>query len=131
MKGPLNGIIGLINGAIGALNSLSVTIPDWVPLVGGQTFGLNLPTIPQLAQGGIVSRRNGGTLANIGEGRYDEAVVPLTPAFMDALAGGGGTGGGSGGDSFTQINNFDHLPPEVAVDMAGQRLTSAARRARV
>jgi hypothetical protein len=31
----------------------------------------------------------------------------------------------------TQYNTFDHLPPEVAVELAGQRLTSAARRARV
>lgn len=51
VKGPLNGIIGLVNNAIGALNGLSVTIPDWVPLVGGQTWGLNLPKIPMLARG--------------------------------------------------------------------------------
>jgi murein DD-endopeptidase MepM/ murein hydrolase activator NlpD len=30
-----------------------------------------------LAEGGIVKRRPGGTVAVIGEGRYDEAVVPL------------------------------------------------------
>lgn len=51
VKGPLNGIIGLVNNAIGALNGLSVTIPSWVPLVGGQTWGLSLPTIPMLARG--------------------------------------------------------------------------------
>lgn len=36
----------------------------------------------------------------------------------------------AGQPEFTQINHFDHLPPEVAVEMAGQRLTSVARRAR-
>lgn len=51
LKSPINGIIGLVNGAISALNSLSVTIPDWVPGVGGSTFGVNLPTIPYLAHG--------------------------------------------------------------------------------
>ncbi|MYD88608.1 MAG: phage tail tape measure protein [Acidobacteria bacterium] len=36
-----------------------------------------LPPLPALAAGGIVRARPGGTLAIIGEGRYDEAVVPL------------------------------------------------------
>jgi hypothetical protein len=51
VRGPVNSIIGLVNGAIRGLNGLSVTIPDWVPGVGGQTFGVNIPTIPMLARG--------------------------------------------------------------------------------
>lgn len=51
VRGPINGIIGLVNSAIRGLNSLSVTIPDWVPIVGGQTWGLSIPTIPMLARG--------------------------------------------------------------------------------
>lgn len=54
VKGAINGIIGLVNGAIGALNNLRVDIPDWVPLVGGTSFGVNLPTIPMLANGGEI-----------------------------------------------------------------------------
>ncbi|WP_193510486.1 tape measure protein [Cryobacterium sp. BB736] len=89
VRGPINALIDLINGVIGGLNSISVDIPDWVPLVGGQTWGLNIPKIPRLAEGGIIRKTQGGILANIGEGRYDEAVVPLTPEFMESLAGGG------------------------------------------
>lgn len=51
VRGPLNGLISLVNGAINGLNSLSVTIPSWVPLVGGQTWGLDIPRIPLLARG--------------------------------------------------------------------------------
>lgn len=51
VRGPINGIIGLVNSAIRGLNSLRVTIPDWVPIVGGQTWGLSIPTIPMLARG--------------------------------------------------------------------------------
>lgn len=51
VKGPINGIISLVNSAISGLNKLSVTIPAWVPIVGGQTWGLNLPSIPMLARG--------------------------------------------------------------------------------
>ena len=53
VKAPINAVIGLINKAIGALNNVSVTIPDWVPVVGGNTFGINIPTIPMLAAGGF------------------------------------------------------------------------------
>lgn len=43
--------------------------------------------VPQLAAGAMIGRRPGGTLVNVGEGRYDEAVVPLSPSFKDALSG--------------------------------------------
>lgn len=34
-----------------------------------------------LADGGYIRRRTGGTLVRVGEGRYDEVVVPITRAF--------------------------------------------------
>ncbi len=65
-KAPLNGIIALLNGAISGLNRMidglnriRFTIPDWVPALGGKTFGLNLrhiSSIPYLAAGGILSK---------------------------------------------------------------------------
>lgn len=90
VKGPINALIDLINGVIAGLNSISVDIPDWVPGVGGQQWGLNIPTIPRLAEGGIVQARPGGILANVGEGRYDEAVIPLSPAILGKLGAGQG-----------------------------------------
>lgn len=50
-KTPINAVIGIINGAIKGINSLNVSIPDWVPGVGGKSFGVNLPTIPMLYKG--------------------------------------------------------------------------------
>lgn len=87
LKAPLNGIIRMINVAIGGLNSLSIDIPEWVPGVGGSTWGVDIPKIPELAKGGIAT---GSTLANIGEGREPEAVLPLSK--LDAML--GNTGGG-------------------------------------
>ena len=74
----INGIIGGLNGFIGAANKIKFDIPDWVPVLGGKQFGLNIPTlssinIPRLAEGGIVDRE---TLAIIGEAG-PEAVIPL------------------------------------------------------
>ena len=51
VKAPLNAVIGLINGAIGAINKISFTVPEWVPGLGGKTFGASLPKIPYLYKG--------------------------------------------------------------------------------
>lgn len=83
VKGIFNSVIDLVNGIIGGINS----IPGAVSIA---TFGAMdaFPKIPRLADGGIVSARPGGTLATIGEGRYDEAVVPLSPDVLTRLSGG-------------------------------------------
>lgn len=80
-KAPINAVIGLINGAINGINSIfgnGITIPDWVPLVGGKTFALNLPNIPQLAAGGFT---NGVSIA--GEAG-PEAVISFDPAYRSS-----------------------------------------------
>ena len=74
-KAPINAIISLINKAFSAIGSVSVSIPDWVPGMGGQTFSFEMPQIPMLANGGIVTKP---TLAMIGEGAEDEAVLPIS-----------------------------------------------------
>lgn len=84
-----NGVINGINGMINALNKLSFDVPDWVPEIGGKTFGFNIETIgnisiPRLAKGGIVDQ---ATLAMIGEAGK-EAVVPLenNTGWIDKIA---------------------------------------------
>lgn len=81
--GVINTVLGAISGAINflirAINSISVKIPDWVPGIGGNTIGFNIKevgtwSIPYLASGAVVTSP---TLAMIGEGKYDEAVIPL------------------------------------------------------
>lgn len=74
IKAPFNAVIAVINGAIAAINSLSVEIPDWVPLFGGQVFALNIPEMPYLAKGGFT---NGVSIA--GEAGT-EAVISFDPA---------------------------------------------------
>ncbi|WP_394898942.1 phage tail protein [Clostridium paraputrificum] len=82
-KAPINMIIGLINGMISAINvairginKLSWEVPSWVPIIGGETWGFDIPQlgkVPYLAKGGIV---DSATLAVIGEAGK-EAVMPL------------------------------------------------------
>lgn len=56
------------------LGKFKITIPDWVPLIGGKEFGFPKLPVPELATGGIVTKP---TLAIIGEAG-PEAVVPLS-----------------------------------------------------
>ncbi len=71
----VNTAIGGLNRLISAANNIHVSIPDWVPGVGGKQFGVNIPQIPALAQGGVVTKP---TLAMIGEGSENEAIFPLS-----------------------------------------------------
>lgn len=109
-KAPINGVISAINWVLEKINSISVTIPDWVPGVGGKTLGFNIPTIPALAAGGIATAP---TLAQIGEGGEPEAVLPLSKlaALLDEWTKpkptpGSGTGGGGETVVFSPVFNF-------------------------
>ncbi|MGG1442169.1 hypothetical protein ABE354_08920 [Brevibacillus laterosporus] len=91
IKVPINAAIGVINAALQGISSISIEIPDWVPGMGGQTFGMSIPEIPMLATGAIAT---GPTLAMIGEGAESEAVLPLSK--LDALLSSSPSTGGGG-----------------------------------
>lgn len=50
-KTTINGVISIINGAISGINKLGISIPDWVPGLGGQSFKIDIPKIPMLYTG--------------------------------------------------------------------------------
>lgn len=103
IKGCVNGVIGCVNGMIRGvvsginavvrlLNNFSVKIPEWVPSLGGKTFGfhlstINAPQISYLAKGGVL---RDPTLAMLGEypnaGRNPEIAAPqqLIEDMLDA-----------------------------------------------
>lgn len=92
-KAPVNSIIALLNGVINginkmidALNSLHFSIPDWVPFLGGKSFGLNLRhvgNIPYLANGGILSRGS----AVVGEAGPELLTLTGGKAVVQPLGG--------------------------------------------
>jgi hypothetical protein len=97
-KGVFNGFASIWNNTIG---KVQIKIPDIIGLPGrGQSFGV--PKIPMLADGGIVKASPVGTLALIGEGGRDEAVIPL-----DRM-------GGVGGNNITI--NVQGADPNAVVD---------------
>ena len=77
IKGPINAVIGIVNGAINGINAIGFDIPDWVPIIGGQKFRLDIPTLPLLASGGFT---DGVSIA--GEAGT-EAVISYDPAYRE------------------------------------------------
>lgn len=85
--GMFNGLINRINGVIGRINSalnFTVSFPGIDPPGPGSIPGFsqsinagNVPTIPNMALGGIVNPRPGGTVVRVAEAGYPEAIVPL------------------------------------------------------
>ena len=121
IKDMVNGMLGLINkmidgvnGLIAGLNKISFEIPDWVPGVGGKSFGISLPSIPHiplLAQGGILSSGSaivgeaGAELLTVGNG--NATVQPLT-------------------NNYSTVNNYQAGTPNISVNFTGS-LSQLAR----
>ena len=93
LEGAVNLIIKGINWLISQLNKVSFTIPDWVPAIGGNNFGFNIPSIseisiPRLAQGSVIPP-NREFLAVLGDNKQEtEVVSPLSTmkqAMLEAM----------------------------------------------
>ena len=69
IEAAINFIIDGINLLISALNTIHFEIPDWVPLIGGKSFGISIPLVSQVA------------LPRLAEG----AVIPPNREFMAVL----------------------------------------------
>ena len=101
LKSAVNGIIILLNtmitrlaGALNAVvktaNKLSFTVPEWVPVFGGNRFGVNLPTvsapqIPYLAKGAVLPAGK-PFLAMVGDQRHGTNIEAPLSTIQEAVA---------------------------------------------
>ncbi len=88
-ESAINGIItmfeNMINWVVKGLNSISFDVPDWVPGIGGSTFGFNIPevkfnrvSIPRLAKGAVIPA-NKEFLAILGDQKHGTNIeAPLS-----------------------------------------------------
>jgi phage-related protein len=123
-EGMVNFIIKGINLMVDALNKLKFNVPDWVPIIGGQKFGLNLSRVASIALGRIPALAEGGfvnkpTTALIGEAG-PEVVIPLN-RFEDMM--------GLNGQGASQTVNY-YAAPNQSLD-AEQALFQAIQRSKV
>ena len=119
MKGPINTIIAMINSIVESINGMAFNVPDWVPAIGGQKFGVELPKIPQLAEGGIATQP---TLATIAEAGEAEAVIPLSKlsTMLQPMPAAGGEG--SGGGMTINFAPVIHVQGEAGVEGVNQAM---------
>ena len=101
MAGLVNLVIGLINKMISAIveginytirgiNSLSFTVPDWVPGIGGESIGFKIPTIkapqiPYLASGAVIPP-NAPFMAVLGDQRHGTNIEAPLETIQEAVA---------------------------------------------
>ena len=101
IKSPVNAIIGFINGmisgivsginsAISVLNRLHISIPRWVPGIGGRSLGFNIPhvsapQIPYLAKGAVIPP-NAPFMAMLGDQRHGTNVEAPLETIQEAVA---------------------------------------------
>ena len=132
VKSPINAIIGFlntlisgissaINGLTGMLNNLSIDIPDWVPGVGGNSLGFNIPQvnaakIPYLATGAVIPP-NAPFMAMLGDQRNGNNLEMPESLLRKVVREESGNGGRGGQYRFTaQINRrtlFDEMISEA------------------
>ena len=117
-EAAINGIIGMfenmINWVVDGLNKISFDVPDWVPGIGGKTFGFNIPrvefdrvSIPRLAQGTVVPP-NKEFMAVLGDNTKEHEIVSpistMKQAFMEAMIEMGGNFGGGNTEVVLEID---------------------------
>lgn len=73
VKAPINAVIGIVNAAIDAINGIGFDVPDWVPLLGGKSFHVDVAHIPMLAKG---TDNWGGGDAIVGEAGMELVTGP-------------------------------------------------------
>ena len=86
----LTGLAAAVNSVVTAINKLQFTLPQWVPDVGGKTFGFDLkpvsaPQIPYLARGAVLPA-NKPFLAMVGDQRHGTNIEAPLETIQQAVA---------------------------------------------
>lgn len=98
IEAAINFIIDGINLLISALNTIHFEIPDWVPIIGGKSFGISIPLVsqvalPRLAEGAVIppNREFTAVLGDQKSGTNIETPLEtMVQAFKQAMNESGG-----------------------------------------
>lgn len=98
IEAAINFIIDGINLLISALNTIHFEIPDWVPIIGGKSFGISIPLVsqvelPRLAEGAVIPP-NREFMAVLGDQKsgtnIETPLETMVQAFKQAMNESGG-----------------------------------------
>ena len=126
--GGFNSVLGTVNGLINKVNNIrfKITVPDWIPGIGGNWWGFNgfniptIGTIPMLANGGFV-KANTPQLAMIGDNRHQGEIVSPEDKLQEMALKAAALAAGGANDTellavLKQILAFLQNTPIVALD---------------
>lgn len=111
VEGAINFIIDGVNLLISALNKIQFNMPEWVPLIGGKSFGINITPVsrvalPRLASGAVIPP-NREFMAVLGDQKsgtnIETPLATMVQAFKQAM----NETGGAGGRQMTVILQLD------------------------
>lgn len=112
IEGAINFVIDGINFLISKLNTIQINVPDWVPKIGGMTYGINIPpvtrvSLPRLASGAVIPP-NREFMAVLGDQKsgtnIETPLATMVQAFKQAM----NETGGMGGRQITVVMQLDH-----------------------
>lgn len=83
------GLVTGFNSLFDSVNEISLTIPNWIPLIGGKTLGfslgnLQMPQIPKLAKGAVLPA-NKPFLAMVGDQKNGTNIEAPLQTIRDAV----------------------------------------------
>lgn len=107
--GVIEGVRATINSLISSINGISFDIPDWVPGVGGKSFGpLNIPMLysgtDNWSGGPAMVHDRGAEIINLPSGSQ---VIPHAQSLRSAYDQGKRSGNGGGGGLQLTIQNLN------------------------
>ena len=109
IKGSINKIIGGFNSMISSLNSkLKFSVPNWVPMVGGNSFSIKIPNLPYLNTGGYI-KGEGVSYLHPNEVVINDELTQKLRGFLDSNE--------SSGQQVIVQNNFDPKELKTAFNL--------------
>ncbi|NLN84459.1 MAG: apolipoprotein A1/A4/E family protein [Firmicutes bacterium] len=85
VKTYINKIISGMNTMIRGMNKVSWQAPDWVPGLGGKSFGISIPTMAALKEGTNFVRANGPAFLHQGEAVVPKKYNPAAGGFFPGV----------------------------------------------
>lgn len=115
-----NIVRGALNAVIGVINGLSFTVPDWIPVFGGNHFGFS---IPYLASGAYVPPNAGEFMAVLGDNKKEGEFVAPESKLKEAME---EAGGGMNGEILAALNTLIAVVKAKPTGITKKELGSAA-----
>ena len=90
MNSSFSAVFGGLNSALEKLGDVNLQFPDWLPGIGGKSFGFSfkpvtVPQIPYLAQGAVLPA-NRPFLAMVGDQRHGTNIEAPLSTIQEAVA---------------------------------------------